>query len=177
MFTQQSAEMAADPLHYVVASLRDYASGLSEAIATYRRMHEGGVVDSLFRLFQQRKSTSLTAQERDSMVSAAGSRMVPPAISYRKDKMAFVSFLFSQPEFVTHNPSKTQRVRFSAAPGGWAGLPRHLIVRGEALLSHCNAHWTLLSNHFGNCIDKAKTRYNGTYVTMHSVLDANCTSV
>ena len=167
--------MAADPLHYVVASLRDYASGLSEAIATYNRMHEGGVVDSLFRLFQQRNSTSVTAQERESMVSAAGSRMVPPAISYRKDKMAFVSFLFSQPEFVTHNPSKTQRVRFSAAPGGWAGLPRHLIDRGEALLSQCNAHWALLSSYLGCCIEKAKTRYNGPYVPTHSDFDANCT--
>jgi len=166
--------MAADPLHYVVAILGDYASGLSEAVATYQSMHEGNVADSLFRLFQQRKSTSITAQEKYSMVSKAGSRMVPPAICYKKDKMAFVSFLFSQPEFVTHNPSHNKRVRFAASPGGWAGLPTDLIARGEALLLQCNAHWTLLSSHFGKCIERAKTRYNGTYVTMHRDLDAIC---
>ena len=35
VYPQQSAEMAADPLHYVVASLRD-------AIAAYQSMHDGG---------------------------------------------------------------------------------------------------------------------------------------
>ena len=151
--------MAADPLHYVVASLRDY--GLSEAIATYHRMHEGGVADSLFRLFQQRESTSLTAQERDSMVSPA----ISGASCNKKGNMAFVSF---QTLSCSVNPSENKRVRFAASPGGWAGLPWHLLARGEALFR--NAMHTGLFT----ALPKALTRYNGTYVTLHSDVGETC---
>ena len=66
------------------------------------------------------------------------------------------------------NPSENKRVRFAASPGGWAGLPWHLLARGEALFR--NAMHTGLFT----ALPKALTRYNGTYVTSHSDVGETC---
>ena len=109
--------MAADPLHYVVASLGDYASGLSEAIATYRRMHGGGCCEQHIPTFSTtQKYIILTAQERDSMVSPA----ISGASCNKKGNMAFVSFQ------LTHQKTSAYDLRPPLVVG--------LVYRGTFLL-------------------------------------------